>query len=187
MSWAIVYDENLVARSLADGGNMPIPLVTLNLSSPQLILNVSSEFARPTWWLALRLSIFTEVAELPGSPLVEVLKSTRIPLNQSSLVEIPVEQYQARLTIPPWHRQLHIKIWQREAASDDRQLLTASSAGQNEFTLSFAPAQPESTELYINGIKATYGRDYRIEGDRLLYLDSMPLDATDEIEISYPP
>lgn len=185
MSWAIAYDENLVARSLQDGGNMPIPTVTLNLSAPQLVIKVSSEFARPTWWLALRLSIFTEIPELPGSPLAEVLKSVRIPLNQTSLIEVPVEQYQARLSIPHWHQHLHVQIWQREASTPrpDRQILTATSEGQNEFALNFAPVQPEATELYINGIKATYGSEYRIEGDRLLWLDAMPLESTDEIEI----
>lgn len=186
MSWNSIFNEPLTLIHATDDRRfLPVEIGLAN--GVQLAIVASNPNARSTWYLACTIAIVASYPDpaIANAPPSDVLRQ-RIGLGKYKQIDIPTGinfPYRIRLDVPHWHRSLNVQIWERQTVSSDRQLLTASAAGQNEFALSFAPVQPEATELYINGIKATYGSEYRIEGDRLIWLDSLSLDSTDEIEI----
>lgn len=66
-----------------------------------------------------------------------------------------------------------------------RDVLTVASPGQTTFNLLHTPDFPGLSQLYINGVKATYGAEYTINTSILSWLSSLRLEPTDEIEITY--
>lgn len=67
-----------------------------------------------------------------------------------------------------------------------RQLLTVTTTGQTVFSLSAIAASPQLSELYVNGVKATYGAEYSINNTTLTWLmTSLQLQPSDEFEILY--
>ena len=56
------------------------------------------------------------------------------------------------------------------AATQVQETLPVTSPGQTAFTLSQTPAQSNSVELFINGIKAAYGSDYLCVGTAVTYV-----------------
>ena len=186
MSWNSIFNEPLtLIHATDDRHSIPVEIGSAN--GVQLAIVASNPNARSTWFLACTLAIVATYIEpaIANAPPSDVLRQ-RIGLGKYKQIDIPSGinfPYKIRLDVPHWHRSLDVQVWERRVMPSDRQLLTATAAGQNEFALNFAPTQPEATELYINGIKATYGSEYLIEGDRLLWLDEMPLDSSDEIEV----
>ncbi|NJL23677.1 MAG: hypothetical protein HC895_27400 [Leptolyngbyaceae cyanobacterium SM1_3_5] len=186
MSWNSIFNESLTLINATDDRRF-IPVEIGSANGGQVAIVASNPNARSTWFLACTVAIVATYIEpaIATTPPSDVLRQ-RIGLGKYKQIDVPSGinfPYQIRLDVPHWHRSLDVQVWERRIIPTDRQMLTASAAGQNEFALSFAPTQPEATELYINGIKATYGSEYRIEGDRLLWFGEMPLESTDEIEI----
>ncbi|MBD2090980.1 hypothetical protein H6F67_14080 [Microcoleus sp. FACHB-1515] len=189
MSWTSISSETLTLVNATDD-RLPHVYTLAGVNGSQLAIVASSASAKPTWRLACQFYILAELANFPGSPQLAQVHQQRILLARKTLVEVPegiVQPFQLRLEIPYWFREMSIQIWQRSEIADEHQTLTVGAAGQTEFQLVFSPALPQETELYINGVKATYGLDYAIEGNRLTYLDSMVLEPSDKIEITYDP
>ncbi|MGA7934724.1 MAG: hypothetical protein WCA35_14360 [Kovacikia sp.] len=65
-----------------------------------------------------------------------------------------------------------------------RNVLTAST-GQTVFNLLNTSTMPHLSQLYINGVKATYGTEYVINLTVLTWLGDLRLEPEDEIEINY--
>lgn len=64
-------------------------------------------------------------------------------------------------------------------------VLTVGSAGQTIFTLPRSFPFPQLSELYLEGEKMAYGRDYTIVGTTLTWLSVIRLDPTDFIELFF--
>lgn len=64
-------------------------------------------------------------------------------------------------------------------------LLTVEATNQTTLALPTSPKNPHKSELFVNGIKATYGKDYIVDGVVLSWLEPLTLEPSDEIEIIY--
>lgn len=58
------------------------------------------------------------------------------------------------------------------------------SQGQTSFVLTEAPIKPQLTQLFLNGVKAIYVREYVLDSDRLIW-NSVVLDPEDTLEVTY--
>lgn len=65
------------------------------------------------------------------------------------------------------------------------EMLTVNFSDQRQFYLINIPNQPQLTELFINGVKATYNLEYSFEGTTLSWTSPLVLEPTDEVEILY--
>lgn len=66
------------------------------------------------------------------------------------------------------------------------ELLIVSAAGQTRFTLPFTSPDPDSIELYVFGSKATWGQEYTIEQDQLVWRNAdLQLNPGDDLEVVY--
>jgi hypothetical protein len=70
------------------------------------------------------------------------------------------------------------------AHPETREILTIVP-GNTVFTLSQIPANPHLSQLYLNGIKATFGIEYNINAAQLSWLSPLPLEPTDSLEVIY--
>lgn len=61
----------------------------------------------------------------------------------------------------------------------------AVSNGQTTFTLSMVPVQAKAVEMYLNGLKQTYGTDYTATGQTVNYTGSISLISSDTVEFWY--
>jgi hypothetical protein len=69
--------------------------------------------------------------------------------------------------------------------SEQWEILTIESIGQSAFTLASIPSQPHLSQVFLNGVKATFATDYTINLSVLTWL-SVALDPdTDTLEIIY--
>lgn len=68
---------------------------------------------------------------------------------------------------------------------DDRAMLTVNQPGQTTFTLPKVARSPHLSELFVNGIKATYATEYTIDGVILTWRSSLVLEPSDEVELNY--
>lgn len=66
-----------------------------------------------------------------------------------------------------------------------RAILTVTQVDQTTFALPHTPQQPHLSELYINGEKAQFPRDYVIDGSTLTWHGNIALDASDGVELYY--
>lgn len=66
-----------------------------------------------------------------------------------------------------------------------RVVLTIEAVGQDFFDLEEMPAMPHLSELFVAGIKATYGAEYVIDGFRLQWRSPLLLEPGDEVELVY--
>ena len=64
------------------------------------------------------------------------------------------------------------------------QVLTISSNGQTSFTLNSIPTNPNTSNLYLNGVKAIYSIDYTITGTTLTWT-GVRLNTSETLEIYY--
>lgn len=73
----------------------------------------------------------------------------------------------------------------QSSTGSNRVVIAVETNNQTVFTLPSSPKNPHKSELFVNGIKATYGGDYTIDGSILRWLESLMLEPSDEIEILY--
>lgn len=66
-----------------------------------------------------------------------------------------------------------------------REPIPVIEVGQTFFMLAAEAIQPQLSELYVNGIKQTFGEDYAINGSILTWLSSLILEPSDDMEILY--
>jgi hypothetical protein len=66
-----------------------------------------------------------------------------------------------------------------------QELLTIDVTAQTLFTLMAIAVRPETSTLFLNGVKATYGRDYLLDGVLLTWLMPLQLQPEDKLEIYY--
>lgn len=191
MTWFSVFDQSLTLVNATDDRQFHRFTIE-GVSASQLAIATASPDTRPTWHLGCYVRVFAPIADLPGSTALNAaeVQSQGVTIGRTTLLQVPAgidQPLQIVLEIPYWYRRMDIQIWRRGAGLDvgDRQLLTADTAGQTVFSLAIAPTEPEQTELFINGIKATYTTEYKIEGTTLTWLSPLQLDPTDEIEVIY--
>ncbi len=70
----------------------------------------------------------------------------------------------------------------------ENSLLSISNDGQTSFTLNSMPLDPNSVQLYLNGVKLTTGQDFTISGFgnmTLSYTSPIQLLTTDKLEVWY--
>lgn len=115
MVWTLYLDEALsFDGSQAVGDNL---LSLEGLRGNQLLIQVSSPSAAPRWRLAFRLIFIQPLLDFPGGAIVAESYGRKVLLGRSCLIEAPlsiVSPYGIKLMIPYWHRQLNLKIWERE-------------------------------------------------------------------------
>ncbi|MBD2090210.1 hypothetical protein H6F67_10135 [Microcoleus sp. FACHB-1515] len=66
-----------------------------------------------------------------------------------------------------------------------RVVLEVEAVGQDFFDLEEMPIAPHLSELFVGGIKATYGSEYVIDGFRLQWRSPLLLEPGEEIELVY--
>lgn len=115
MSWSIFYDQALtLASSQAVGDNV---LTLDGLTGNQILVQVSSPTSAPRWRLALRVLFLHQLLDFPPGAIVAESYGRKVLLNKPCLIEAPLSitaPYSIKLLIPYWHKQINLKIWQRE-------------------------------------------------------------------------
>lgn len=115
MSWSVFYDQSLtLASSQPVGDNV----MTLDgLTGNQILVKVTSLSAAVRWRLGLRVLFLHPLLDFPDGAIVVESYGRKVLLNKACLMEAPLSiaaPYSIKLLIPYWHRQLNLKIWQRD-------------------------------------------------------------------------
>jgi hypothetical protein len=115
MSWSLFYDQAItLSGSKATGDNS---LIIQGLIGSQLLIEASNSTAFATWHLGCRLLFIHSLPDFPSGAVAAASYGGKVLLNKRFIVDAPLvieSPYSIELLIPWWHRQLKIKIWQRQ-------------------------------------------------------------------------
>ena len=70
-------------------------------------------------------------------------------------------------------------------AEQVQELKTVNTNGQTSFTLTDTPIESDGVQMYVNGLKQSYGTEYSVSGNTVTYLGSISLLTTDKVEFYY--
>jgi hypothetical protein len=187
MIWSLIYDETLYPHS--NNGDYLIALIE-ELTGNRLTILATSNTAKPSWRLACRLVALIDVTGISSELNTAEAFRQNILIGRNQFVDIPsgLTPYDLQLEVPYWFADITIKIWQKstdQAVGNNRVILTVDTNDQRVFPLPVAPINPALTELFINGIKATYPSEYLIDGSQLQWMDELELQPGDEVELIY--
>lgn len=111
-NWQLFYQASVAANSVAGTSiYTPIPTIVVpgELSSRILTVGANSTQIKPSWRLAFWMNAFTNI---PGIGNVEIA-NFYCPLGASlKVVQRSVDTFNLRITIPKWHTQMMLEIWQ---------------------------------------------------------------------------
>lgn len=187
MSWVPLYNQTLEP----DPSSLEYLRVSIdNVEATRLAIVTSAPSAKPSWFLAFRLTVLATLPDFPGAPLPVQLQKQDISLGKNHLIDFSAlnPPYSLILDIPFWFDAITVAIWQEVGELLNvpaRITLEVSEIGQTLFALPFEPARLELSEFYVNGIKASYPSEYVINNMQLSWLSPLILEPGDELELIY--
>jgi hypothetical protein len=104
---------------------VPIPAITVSVSSPVLLIGASSVSAKPNWYLAGRVSQRLLFSPSSTSDFIAAVQSSgryKIGLNRLNLIlftDYGVTPYLIEIQIAKWHRQMYLEIWEYSGSMGD--------------------------------------------------------------------
>jgi hypothetical protein len=150
--------------------------------------NTSGEFAKGLWCSGEGVVPAEIRCYLPSGETVSfILPAGTTPINISALLA-------NGQPVPPERQPTIVELIDDRIAAHNsdpnahpktRQVLSIDTDGVTSFTLSEAPSLPHLSELFLNGIKATYGVHYNINAAQLNWTDPMQLESTDSLEVLF--
>jgi hypothetical protein len=108
------------------------------------------------------------------------------------ICQLPGESF--KFTLPPGNTDVSLSSVRQWGVSPivvppsavrSRQFLPVNTYGQTMFVLERSPKLPHLMDLYINGVRVTFGIDYIINSLLLQWLNRYPLDTDDLLEAIY--
>ncbi len=119
LNWDLAKRQKYTAQ-LAPGDDsryIPLPDISLVLSSYILLIGTKNQKSKPTWWLGCRASVRLLVSPSSLSEYTAAVEVHRqnCQLGALSLVRIPYYKpvpYLLVLSVPRWHQELEIEVWQ---------------------------------------------------------------------------
>jgi hypothetical protein len=115
MSWSLFHDQTHNLYGSHASGDTVITLE--GLTGNQLLIQAANPSPSPTWRLGLRLLFVQPLPDFPGGAIVAESYGRKVLLAKPCLIEAPLSidsPYAIKLLIPYWHKQLNIKIHQRQ-------------------------------------------------------------------------
>lgn len=184
-NWNLIYSQLLLPS--AEG--QFAPQILAGITKSRLACKCDSPQTPITWRRACRMSMLLPGPE-GGDSLIVARR--RIPLALMIEVQLPdAPSFSLRLEVPPWHPDMLIQLWTGDIdapiadLTSNRQMFVVTGPEQAYFQLAASPSQPHLSQLYINGIKATYSTEYLIDGQGLTWIGPPSLEPGDEVEILY--
>jgi len=128
---------------------------------------------------------FDLLLESPSGDRQKMVKGTAIIISTATV-------WQTVPSAPPVIQPEVNPAWLDNAISDaiagatySREVLTVLSNNQVQFGLTGVPSLPHLSQFFVNGVKASFGTDYAINGSILNWNNQMQMETTDELELFY--
>lgn len=104
---------------------LPIPTVTLTVTSRVLLIGARNQSAKPNWFLAARVSprlLFSPSSTSEFIAAVASYPRLKIGLDRLTLIRFDnydLSTYLLEINIPKWHKQMLLEVWQYSGAMGD--------------------------------------------------------------------
>lgn len=154
MSWSLFLDQTYTLTPSPAVGDTRIQID--GLTGGQLAVKATNSLARLSWKLAGRLTFEQSISGIP-TPAESFIASTsahRIKLGANHLVEVPPNlkpPYRICFSVPYWHTQMRLEIWQAPPAEQDVFAWAAIQQGLSESDVILYPASTDAIALRTAG------------------------------------
>jgi hypothetical protein len=128
LNWDLALRQTYNAQGVSSDDPdlfLPIPRITVPVSSRVLLIGAKNQFAKPNWFLAARVSprlLFSPSSTSEFIAAIDSYPRVKIGLDRLNLIRFDnydLSTYLLEINIPKWHKQILLEIWQYSGEMGD--------------------------------------------------------------------